>query len=306
MTGQSVADAAKGGRGKTVATREPATLTEFIQTYQGDFARVVPAHVNVEAFVGLATAYVRRDPTLNAAAKANPASLILALRHCAALGHMPVKGIYALVPFNNRKAPGGKEVVGIEEYRGVVERMYRAGGVRAVKVEVGREGDPVFRFNRTRMALPEHEYDEFASDEDRGPLKAVYAWAVMLDGTISQVAWLNRHEIAKHRAVSRSGDSFWGPPWPGEGPWTQDMWKKTGMHVLERFVPTSSEYRWQVAAAESQASTGFKGLPDVPVSEYGPSPDDGDVVDAEVVPDGHGPAPVDEGWPETAKPGGAP
>lgn len=260
----------------------------LVKSYQADLTRVMPKHTNVEAFVGLALAYVRRDPKLAAAAQANPQSLILALRECAALGHVPVPKTFALVPFNDRHAPGGKAVVGIETYHGVIERMFRAGGVQAVHVEVGRENDPVLRFNRTRMRLPDHEYDEFASDEERGPLKAVYAWATLMGGATSQVVWLNRHDVARIRAMSKSaqadaqGGNFWGPSWPAEGPNTVPMWKKSALHRLETFVPTSAEYRWQAAASEAGAAAGFAGLPDRPAVDY-TSPDD--MVDAEIVED---------------------
>ena len=267
----------------------------LITEYAPRFGAVVPGHIRVEAFVELALAYVKRSPDLLANAMANPASLILALRECAALGHMPMKGIYALVPMRDKNSPGGLTIVGMEEWRGVVERMFRAGGVTSVHVETGRDNDRVLSFNRTRHVLPDHEYDEFASPADRGPLKAVYAWARLFNGGTSQVAWLNRHEVARHRAMSRTKDgTFWGAGgdvagYPaGEGPNTEAMWRKTALHVLEGFVPTSAEYRWQVAKAEA-AARDWQGIPDRSVvPPYG----GGDVEDAVV---------VDESdWPATA------
>lgn len=62
------------------------------------------------------------------------------------------------------------------------------------------------------------------------------------------------------------------------------MWRKTGLHGLERYVPTSAEYRWQVAMSANAGTSGFPGVPDVPVLDYGPSPDDV-IQDAVVVPD---------------------
>jgi len=296
--------------GGEVAVKKKGTLSDFIASYEGDFAQVVPRHVNVGAFVGLAAAYVRRDQYLRQAASVNPASLILALRECAVLGHVPVPKVFALTAFNDKNAPGGKTIVGIETYHGVIERMYRAGGVQAVRVEVGRERDPVLRWNPTRMRLPDHDFDEFASPEDRGPLKAAYAWATLMGGATSQVVWLNRHDIARIRAMSPSGrkaggGNFWGPPWPDEGPNTVPMWKKSALHRLETFVPTSAEYRWQLASSEAGASTGFAGIPDRPARSYGGSPDD--VVDAELVDDlpprGGDPGGADWSDVKTAQPG---
>lgn len=261
-----------------VATTGKGTLTSFIETYEGDFARVMPGHVNVNAFVGLAAAYVRRDDKLRQAAQANPASLILALRECAALGHTPVPKVFALVPFRDNKnaAAKGWGITGIETYHGVIERMYRAGGVVSVHVELVRRND-TFVWSPMEQRVVRHEYDPFATDEDRGDLMGVYAWARLFSGSMSQVVWMNRGEVMKHRAASRSGDAFWG------GVWEPSMWKKTAMHQLETYVPTSAEYRWTVALSGSAAASGFTNIPDVPVLDggYGPSPDD--VVDAELV-----------------------
>jgi recombination protein RecT len=277
--------------GNTLALVEAKQWLQFLGTYETSFASIAPEHVKVEAFVALAAAWVRRDPKLQEAVEVNPGSLILALRECAALGHVPMRGIFALVPFNNNKAPGGKQVVGIEEYRGVVERMYRAGGVQSVHVEVVRDAD-LCRFQKTRMVLPDHEYDEFADDEERGPLKAVYAWARMREGGTSDVAWLPKGQVLKHRRSSRTGDAFWGPAWPDEGPWTQDMWKKTALHVLERVVPTSSAYRMEVARSEAAAATGFVGVPDRSPRDPGPPIHDAELVD-ETTPS------TQEDWPKT-------
>src|SRR5262245_19476541 len=178
----------------TDIVRAAGGIGKFIGTYQGDFARVVPGHVPVEAFVGMAASMVRNDPYLLRAAKANPQALILALREIAADGHVPRKGLASLVAYGN-------DIVYIEEWRGLVERIYRAGGVQSVHCEVVRGNDT---FERHRGQLPVHEYDWQESKEQRGPLTGVYAWAVMLSGGLSTVVLLNRHEMARIRSMSKS------------------------------------------------------------------------------------------------------
>jgi len=171
--------------------------------------------------------------------------------------------------------PATWSITGIETYHGVIERMYRAGGVQSVHCELVRRNDR-FRWDAMNQRVTVHEYDPFMSDEERGELMGVYAWARLFTGGMSQVVWMNRAEVMKHRAASRSGDAFWG------GPWEPSMWRKTGLHGLEIYVPTSAEYRWTVALSGSATASGFAGIPDVPVLEYGPSPDDGP-IDAELV-----------------------
>lgn len=307
--------AAVAAAGKSLDMVQSNQWLPFLGQFENDFTRVLPGHVTPQAFIGLAAAYVRRDPKLQEAVQANPGSLVLALRECAALGHLPMKDTFSLVPFNDRTAPNGKAVVGIETYQGVIERMWRAGAVTSVHVEVVREHDQA-RWRPTEMILPYHDFDEFADDADRGHLKAVYAWAKMNGGATSQVAWLPKGQVLKHRKVSRSGDAFWGPEWPGEGPWTQDMWKKTALHVLEKFVPTSASYRAEVARTEVAAATGFVGVPDRSprAQQYaeGPAVVEAQLVDeptaADARPQG-GDSPVDNaaeggtGWPPVPKPG---
>lgn len=290
--------------GTDVALIEAGQTTKFIEQYAPSFAAVVPRHIDPTAFVELASAYVRRDKRLREAAKANPGSLIIALRECAALGHLPMKGTYALVPFKNRQAPGGWEITGVEEVGAVIERMFRAGGVQSVHAEVVRQNDPVFRWSRNGGSLPVHEFDWSASTEERGPLIGTYCWARLLGGGTSECVVLNRHQVQKYRNVSKSGDAFWGPEWPDEGPWTEAMWIKTGLHRLERYVPTSAAYRWELAASEAAAGrpAAFPGVPDQPVR---PAMNDVEPVDAVVVDD----QPRSGGladWPPTPRPPDSP
>lgn len=288
----------------------------LIKSFGGQLAAIAPKHIDADAFIQMAAEVVRRDDKLTAAMLANPASLIVALRTCAALGHMPMRGQYALVPFNNRRATGGKEIVGVEEWRGTVQRIFRAGGVQRVTCDVMREQDRVHAFNRSRDIVPRHEYDEFASIEERGPLIAVYAYATLLNGGTSHVVFLNRHDVARYRSMSKtatydeSGGNFWGPEWPAEGDNTAAMWLKTALHRLDGFVPSSAAYLWEQQAASKQAG-GWQGIPDVPIVD----PEFADIQDAEVIDDPPPPAraraprskdtATDDGWPATTQPAGA-
>lgn len=286
------------------------TLIGFVAKYQTNLAKVMPEHLNSDAFLGMAASYIGGDRNLQEAAKVNPQSLILSLRECASLGHMPVKGVYDLVAFNDRNAPGGKSVVGIEEYRGVIDRMYRAGGVRSVHVDVVRAND-FFVKERTLKnpgPIPVHEYDVHADDSDRGALKGVYAYADMGSGQFSGVIHMGRSRIAKHRAVAKSA-KFWGPPesfdeqgnWV-EGPWTEDMWKKTALHKLETIVPTSTAYMVQRASVEAIKANTVEFKPDAatPPDPEQPEPDPSDSMtyDGEVIDDAGG----SDDWPEPRKP----
>lgn len=272
-------------------------LAGMLKTYTGNLTRIAPKHVDGESFVALALSYVNKDSKLLRAAHANPESLVLTLRDAAAKGHTIGPDSYVLVPFNNRKAVGGVEVVGIESYKGVVQRMLRSGAVKSVHAEIVRAGDAVWQPARGPI-LPRHEYDWDLSDEERGPIRGAYAWAVNADGSNSHVVVLNRATLAKYRSLSKAGDNFWGNFPEGEGMWTPDMCKKTALHRLEPYVLNTAAFMHEAASAGA-AGTGWQGVPDRPVT---PLSGEGlaDIEDAVIVDDSASQG--SPGWPDVAQP----
>lgn len=92
----------------------------LVRHHRDDLTLVLPTHVKGETWMRLATGALRRDENLRRTATRNPGSFMNALLECARLGHEPGTEAFYLVPF-------GSEVQGIEGYRGIVERIYRAG-----------------------------------------------------------------------------------------------------------------------------------------------------------------------------------
>lgn len=271
MTAQTVSSA--------VAKRDKADqLVTWLRRQQDDIAMAAASHVKPSAVIRVTQGALRRDPKLAAAAIANPQSLLYALLDCARLGHEPDTDDYYLVPF-------GSEVTGIEGYKGIIERMYRAGGVSSVVAQVVRKSD---RYTpRGENTPPLHEYDDFASPDERGPMRGAYAYALFPGGECSQVIRMGRAEIMEHKKASRGSDRA-DSPWQQ---WEPAMWKKTVLRALEPYVPTSTEYRManNLAPAMTGAThteTNFTYLP--PPPENVP---DGEIVDAEIVDD---PAPAAE------------
>lgn len=215
-----------------VARRDnsPAAL---IERYKNDFATVLPSHIKPDTWVRLAQGALRRDPKLAEAAAADPGSLMVALLDAARQGLEPGTEEYYLTP---RKTKGKLHVLGIRGYQGEIELIYRAGAVSSVIVEVVREKD-VFNYAPGRDDRPRHEIDWTAPD--RGALMLVYAYAVMKDGAISKVIVLNQAHIDKAKESSQGADNDWSP-WKKH---TEAMWMKTAIHRLQKFVPTSAEYR---------------------------------------------------------------
>ncbi|NUO59029.1 MAG: recombinase RecT [Hamadaea sp.] len=250
----------------TAVTRvEPGTPAGLVQQYQGDFAVVLPSHIKPETWCRVAIGALRRDRNLEQAARSNPASFLGALLDAARRGLEPGTEQYYLVP---QKVKGQMQVRGQMGYQGVVELIYRAGAVSSVIVEAVRQND-TFSYRPGRDARPTHEIDWDA--EDRGPLRLVYAYAVMKDGATSKVVVLNKHDIARAKDSSQGANSAYSPWVKHE----ESMWLKTAVHRLAKWVPTSAEYmREQLRAVKAveaeQVGPGSIGaVRDQPVTETG-------------------------------------
>jgi recombination protein RecT len=280
-----------------VATRdEQVGPIKFMWSKRAHFNAVLPASVDVEAFLGTAAGalYASDVPgknlTLMKCAQANPDSLFVALMECAALGHRPGTDEYYLTP---RMDHGRPKVLGIEGYKGVVERFYRSGAVANVIVREVCADDP-FAYVEGVDDIPRHETggrgstgaDFFGADGDRrrGRMVGVYAYAKLLTGAYSRVVLLRRKDVlaARDSGGYKADDKF--TPWnrmdagPDE-PELQgrSMWWKTAAKRLEPWVPTSAEYRReQLRASAAAVSSGPR-----PAAELPPPPDG--IVDAVIV-----------------------
>lgn len=250
-----------------LANKTAALVTQ----YEDRFTRILPAHLPTDTFMGLALAAIRRQDVAEATAR-DPLSLIAALTNCARLGHQPGTEAFYLV------AVGGK-VEGWEGYRGVVERIYRAGGVSSIHGAVVRAND-VYEYEEG-MPHPIHRHKRFASAAERGERIGSFCYARLRDGGYSKVIEMSAEDIAKHKDMNRSSGGA-SSPWMK---WTDSMWLKVPARELEKWVPSSAEYRQQMAMANIAAAQ-------VAAEESLPAPT-GDYIDGDVV------------WPAAAQPGGA-
>ncbi|WP_433225458.1 recombinase RecT [Actinomadura formosensis] len=260
------------------------------------FDAVAPAHVDVEAFLGTAAAALYTNDRLMEAATASPDSLITAMLECAALGHLPGTPDYYLTP---RRAKGRWRILGIEGYRGVIERMYRSGGVASVHVREVCAHD-VFRYVEGQDDRPYHEVggrgqtgaDFFGErgNRERGEMVGVYAYARLTTGAWSRVVLLDRNDVMAAKASSDGSDGEYSP-WQrlDAGPEHPElrgrsMWWKTAAKRLEPWVPTSAEYRREMLRASAKAAELRRPPAPMPPAE--------DVQDAELVDD-----PAEQGAP---------
>lgn len=268
------------------------TPGELIRQYSTSFATVLPSHVKPETWVRLAQGALKKGKRLpngafelEVAAANNPGVFLAALLDAARQGLTPATEEYYLTP---RKVKGQLEILGITGYQGYVELMYRAGAVSSVVVQVVRENDE-YRYQRGIDRTPVHRFKPFAREAERGPIVGVYAFAEMQTGAVSQVVELNQDDIDRIKAVNPAANSEYSP-WTK---WEAAMWMKSAARQLRKWVPTSAEYRMEIARAAAEVQR-VVAEPDMPAGVDAPQ---GDAIEGEFE--------EADGWPEPAPvPGG--
>jgi recombination protein RecT len=284
----------------------------LIEHYSSDFATVLPSHVKSATWVRLAQGSLRKgdrikdrnDPNfgkfiLEVAAANNTGVFLAALLDAARQGLEPGTEQYYLTP---RKVKGQYEVLGITGYQGYIELMYRAGAISSVIAEVVHENDE-YHYQRGVDEVPIHRFKPFCRDAERGKLIGVYAYARMKDGSVSRVVELNEDDIIRIKSSSMGSDSQYSP-WVNH---PKAMWLKSAVRQLQKWVPTSAEYRRELMRSAAEAQR-IATAPDAPVGADTPMES---YVDGEVIDESGGADPVNDAtvgekrtWPAVARPGG--
>lgn len=263
----------------------PAAL---IKQYSTSFARVLPSHIKADTWIRLAEGALKRGKReadgrfqLEIAANNNPGVFLAALLDAARLGLEPGTEQYYLTA---RKNKGRLEILGIVGYQGYIELMYRSGAVASVVAEVVRKADD-YRYTRGVDEVPVHSYPPFTGEATRGELFGVYAYARMLGGAMSRVIELGAEDIERIKKSSEGAGSDYSP-WRHH---TEAMWLKSSVRQLRKWVPTSAEFRMELARAAGEAArvAADHGLPEPPAVD--------EVLDGEVVEE---PAADAAEWPE--------
>ena len=190
----------------------------------------LPKHMTPERMCRVALQTIRRTPALMSC---TPESLVAAIVEASSLGlELDLRGQAYLVPY-------GKNVTLIPGYKGLMDLAYRSGRVTNIYAEVVCEND---RFAFALGLAPKLEHTP--NLDDRGALKAVYAVARVKDADPAFVV-LGKTEIDKIRKASRAS---------GSGPWVQweeEMWKKTAIRRLCKYLPLSPEIQKAIALDEA-------------------------------------------------------
>lgn len=135
-------------------------------------------------------------------------------------------------------------------YRGLIKIAVESGAILAAKAVLVRAND-TFR-NNGPFQLPDHDYDPFASNAERGELRGGYSVARLPSG-IDIVDFVSREDIEKIKRASATDKSKPDNPWNA---WEDQMTLKSIIRRGSKGWPVTD--RLAKAVALTQEADGFE------------------------------------------------
>lgn len=214
-------------------------IRAMLEKSKNQIAMALPNHLNADRLIRVAMTSIQRTPKL---LECDPKSLIGAIIQSAQLGLEPdgVLGHAYLIPYGNT-------VQFIPGYKGLIDLARRSGQVVSIGSHVVYSNEKFtlkFGFSETL----EHEP---LPPSQRGDRKGVYAVARLKDGSV-HFEWLWSEEV---EAVKTQSLKKMKRP---SGPWIDnedEMWRKTGIRRLAKYLPLSVEFA-KAAAVDELADAG--------------------------------------------------
>ncbi|HJA77567.1 MAG TPA: recombinase RecT [Candidatus Desulfovibrio gallistercoris] len=213
--------------------RQPAVIasvTDLLKNNMKAIQSCLPKHMTPERMCRIAVQTISKSKQLQ---RCSPQSLVAAIVEASSLGlEIDVRGQAYLVPYRDT-------VTLIPGYKGLMDLAYRSGRVANIYAETVCENDE-FSFRLGLSPTLEHT----PNLENRGDLRAVYAVARLKEADPVFVV-LGKSEVEKVRKASKaSGDGPWKT-------WEEEMWKKTAIRRLCKYLPLSPEMQRAVAIDEA-------------------------------------------------------
>jgi recombination protein RecT len=248
-----------------VATLPTAhSFPALLKQHSAEIARALPRHLTPDRMTRIALTEFRKNPKL---AQCDPLSVFAAVIMASQLGLEPgLMGQCYLIPY-------GRECQLIPGYQGLLDLVRRSGKVRRIEAQVVYERDR-FTYRTGLNVTLEHEP---LLDGDRGEPRLAYAVAEFVDGG-HHVEIMSRAQIEAIR--DRGSNSQNAKRFGKKTPWdtdTDEMWRKTVLRRLCKFLPKSVELATAMALDDS-AGKGVQGLTvrEVAAGDWTPPPIDDD------------------------------
>lgn len=253
-----------------VAVKKNKTVEDYLTEYEPQFQRALGKSMDAAKFSQDALTAIKQTPQL---AQADLQTLFGSLFLAAQL-KLPVGGPLAQFHLTPRKRGDKLEVLPIIGFGGYVQLIMNTGLYSKVGAFLIHDKD---YFDEGANSERGEFYDFKKARGDRGPVVGVIAYVKLKGFDESQYVYLDADVMrTRHR-----------PRYWEKTPWGSDegeMFKKTGIRVLQKLLPKSVEAAPLALAADADQATVRKvdGIDDLTIQH--------DVIDAEVVPDGTPPA----------------
>lgn len=219
--------------------KKPTTIKDLIKSYEGQFAKALPAVMTPERFARIATTAITQNPAL---AKCTPASFMGSLLNAAQLGlepNTPLGQAY-LIPYKNYKS-GILECQFQIGYKGLIELAHRSGELKSIEAHVVYEND---KFEFEFGLEPKLKHIPTMA-EDKGQIAWVYAIYHLVNGGYGFEV-MSKADIESHRnKFSKAKNS---PAW--QNTW-DEMAKKTVVKKALKYAPLKSDFAKAINTDES-------------------------------------------------------
>lgn len=244
-----------------VAAKRSKTLEDYLTQYEPEFQRALGQSMDAAKFAQDALTAIKQNPQIG---QADPKSLFGALFLAAQL-NLPVGGPLALFHLTTRKVQGQLTVVPIVGYGGYIQLIMNTGLYSRVSAFLVHAQD---YFKAGASSERGEFYDFKRADGDRGAVVGVIAYAKVKGHDETAWTYIDADTIrSKHRPT------FWE-----KTPWKDDegeMFKKTGIRVLQKHLPKSVESQGVALAAQADQSVVRKvdGIPDLDIKQERDEPE---------------------------------
>jgi recombination protein RecT len=211
---------------KALMRQEEKVLREQLEAMRPQFeAALHGGMIKPERFVRVVMTAVNMDPDLLAADRR---SFFNSCLQCAQDGLVPDKREAALVVFNTKERRGNQEqwikkIQYMPMYQGLMKKARTSGELAKWVARA------VFEKDHFHVDLGDNERIEhtpYMGDDDPGPLKAVYAIAILKDGTVQREV-MTRRQVERVKARSKTGAK-------DSGPWKTDYDQMAIKTVIRR------------------------------------------------------------------------
>jgi recombination protein RecT len=252
--GVKMTDLSQKIAGKQVEQKKQLTIADHLKNYEPEFQRALGQSMDAAKFAQDALTAIKASPQI---AQADARSLFGALFLAAQL-NLPVGGPLAQFHLTPRKVKGELVVVPIVGYGGFVQLVMNTGLYSKVSAFLVHEND---FFESGATSERGEFYDYKKANGDRGPVVGVIAYAKVKGVDESSWVYIDADTMrSKHRP-----SKYWeSTPWGSD---ENEMFKKTGIRVLQKYLPKSADAAPLAQAAHADQSVVRKldGVPDLQV-----------------------------------------